>query len=460
MPETADTAERTTGTVEPRHAERARATVARVLDRLADPTAVAEDTDALAARSWAGEGAPLWVDSSLSGGFPGVSLAFSGTTARGPEHAARAHAYLARAMAVLAREPFPAGGVFDGPGSVAYATLIAHDATGGYVSALARLHDHQRRVVRATLPRPRTHEPLASNAEFETVRGLTGIGRYLLARFEGAGGEDAPEGGADELRMVLSYLVGLADGEVTRRGRGVPRWWTTAAPKIGQEDELPDGHLNLGLSHGVAGPLALLALAWSAGVRVPGQRAALESLVALLTRCAVPAGDALWWPPAYSLDRWSAGPALDAKPPRPSWCYGVPGVSRALQLAALALDRPDWHESTRRSLTGLLDTPPADWGVEDSALCHGWGGLLHLLGLLGEHVDDPRLPLVRDELAALILDRYHEEYRFGYRSAMTNVPEGADVPSFMEGAAGIALALDAYAEGRARAGWDRVLMVA
>ncbi|MET7300932.1 lanthionine synthetase C family protein [Embleya sp. NPDC005575] len=446
--------ESTIDTVVPRHADRARATVTRVLDRLADPEAVAADTNAAAAESWSGEGTPPWAELSLSSGFPGVSLAFSGTTSRGPEHTARAHAYLARAMAVLARERFPAGGVFDGPGSVAVATLVAHHATGGYVSALARLDDHQRRVVHAALPRPRTNMPLATNAEFETVRGLSGIGRYLLARVTAGG-----EAGAAELRMVLSYLVGLADGEITHRGRKVPRWWTLAAPKLGQEAELPDGHLNLGLSHGVAGPLALLSLSWRAGVQVPGHGGAIERLVALLTECAVPAGDALWWPPFRTLHEWVADPDPDAKAPRPSWCYGVPGVSRAIQLAALALDRPDWHDLTRRSLTGLLDTPIADWGIDDPALCHGWGGMLHLLGLLAEHLDDARLPCVRDELAALILAQYHDEYRFGFRTTMTDVPQGADVPAFLEGAAGVALALDAYAEGRATAGWDQALLV-
>ncbi|MFI6586238.1 lanthionine synthetase C family protein [Embleya sp. NPDC050493] len=435
---------------EPRFADRARAMVARVLERLADPAAVAADTAVLAEMSWDGDDQPLWVDLSLSSGFPGVSLAFSGSTPSGPEHAARAHAHLARAMEVLAAERFPAAGIFTGPGSVAFATLVAHRATGGYVNALARMDEHQRRVVRATLPRPRTNTPLTTNGEFEAVRGLSGVGRYLLAR----------DADGDELRMVLSYLVGLAEGEILHRGRRVPRWWTLAAPKLGQEVEMPAGHLNLGLSHGIAGPLALLALAWRAEVRVPGQRAAIEQLVALLAECAVPTGDALWWPAFRTLEQWATAPDPGAPAQRPSWCYGAPGVSRAVQLAALALDRPDWHELTRRSLTGLLDTPVADWGIDDPALCHGWGGLLHLLGLLGEHLDDARLPAVRDELAALVLAQYRDEYRFGFRSTMTRVPQGVDVPAFLEGAAGVALALDAYAEGRVVAGWDQALLVA
>ncbi|MFE7120513.1 hypothetical protein ACFU99_34305 [Streptomyces sp. NPDC057654] len=55
--------------------------------------------------------------------------------------------------------------------------------------------------------------------------------------------------------------------------------------------------------------------------------------------------------------------------------------------------------------------------------------------------------------------QFREEHRFGFRSTFTHVPQGADVPAFLEGAAGTALALDAYAEGGAVAGWDMALLV-
>ncbi len=302
---------------------------------------------------------------------------------------------------------------------------------------------------------------------------MSGIGRYLLAR-----GDTCRE----ELELILRYLTAMAEGEITYRGRKVPRWWTLAAPKMGQEVELPDGHLNLGLSHGVSGPLALLSLAWSEGVVVDGQREAIEALVALLERWAAPEreGDGgVNWPGYVTFDQWAEGPRPTPTGPRPtgqrssrqtssqqsssrqrpSWCYGAPGVSRAVQLAALALDRPDWHDLVARSVRALIADPPRAWVTDDPGLCHGWGGLLHLLGLLNEQVRDERVARVRDELAAITVEQFSEEHRFGFRSTFTHVPQGADVPAFLEGAAGTALALDAYAEGGAVAGWDMALLV-
>ncbi|GAB2917052.1 lanthionine synthetase C family protein [Streptomyces mayteni] len=399
---------------------------------------------------------PLWVDLSLSNGHPGVSLVFSGASAGGRRNAERAHGHLARGMAAAAGVDHEATGVYHGPGALAFAALIAHRATGGYRSALDRLDAYQRQLVRTRYAglAHTTDAPVHTNGEYEVVRGMTGVGRYLLAR----GRPDDPE-----LAAVLRYLVAMSRGTVPHRGHAVPRWWTRAAPLLGGEADLPDGHLNLGLSHGVAGPLALLALAWRAGVTVPGQRAAIEELMALLTEWAVKDREGVGWAGVLTLDDWLRGPSAAAPVSRrPSWCYGAPGVSRAVQLAALALDRADWHDLAHRSLLPLLATPPERWPTDDPSLCHGWAGLLHLVGLLREHLDDPRLAGLHDELAGILLSHHRDDVRFGYRATLTGVPGGADLPSFLEGAGGVALALDSYAAGGGPAplGWDMPLLVA
>ncbi|MGI5339830.1 lanthionine synthetase C family protein [Streptomyces sp. CA-181903] len=436
----------------PRHADEARAVAAQVLGRLTDPEAVEAGTGYPDLPAGPGADADdLWVALSLTNGFPAVSVAFSGATERHPAHVAHAHAHLRRSLAAVADGGHPPGGLYATTSAAAYALSIAHRATGGYRDALARLDVYHRELVRRALPRVPA-EPVASNAEFEVIRGMSGVGRHLLARGESA---------AEETRAVLEYLTAMALGGVTLRGHAVPRWWTWAAPRAGQEAELPDGHLNLGLSHGVSGPLALLSLAWRSGVAVDGQREAVEAVVGLLETWAVPDGEGLRWPPYLTLDDWAAGPGSPVPPwQRPSWCYGSPGIARAVQLAALALDRPDWHELARRALLPLLDRPVSAWGLEDAGLCHGTGGALHVLGLLREHIDDERLDAVVDELAALTIGHFREEHRFGFRTSVMNAPEGADLPGFLDGAAGTALALDAYAHGgRAHADWDMALLV-
>lgn len=436
----------------PRHADAARVVAAQVFDRLADPEATAADTR-IPGTTPVAPREPLWSDLALSSGFPGVSLAFTGRGRPGSEDAARAHAYLARAMRAMAATAHAPAGIYTGPGAVALAVLVAHRATGGYRSALDRLDDHQRRLVRRALPEVRD-TPTTTNGEFEVVRGMSGVGRYLLARRERCD---------EELGLVLTYLTRMAHGEITHRGLRVPHWWTWAAPKLGQEAEMPDGHLNLGLSHGVAGPLALLSLAWRQGAVVDGQREAIERLVGLLRRWAYEGEDTGGpvWPPHVTLDDWAAGPGGPAAPRwRPSWCYGAPGISRSIQLAGQALDRADWLRLAHRSLLPLLATDPDTWNIDNAHLCHGWSGLMHLLAVLNESIGDKRLSDLVDDMAARTLAEFRPGYRFGFRASLTQIAQGADVPAFLEGSTGTALALDAYAKGRTTTEWDMAMLLA
>ncbi|MFD7030129.1 lanthionine synthetase C family protein [Streptomyces sp. NPDC059917] len=431
--------------------ERAGEVSEQVLDRLADPAATMAATRIPAEASDDGEPEGIWAELTLGSGSPGLAIAFSGAARPGTDRTARAHGYLTLATRAAGTGETVPSGIFKGPGALAFAALLAHRATGGYVSVLQKLDAYQRGLVRTAMPAVPEDSPLPTIGHYEVVRGMTGVGRYLLARAETCGAE---------LESVLAYLVRLAQGEVEHRGHKVPRWWALDAPRIGSEAKLPDGHLNLGISHGVAGPLALLSLAWSQGVRVPGQRDAIESAAALLTRWVVRDEHGTYWPPHLSLADYLAGPDAYAVPAGwPSWCYGAPGVSRGLQLAGLALDRADWAATALGSVERMLTLPPERWGINDNALCHGWAGALHQLGRLNEHVGDPRIEAVRDGIAARLVADFDPELPFGFRFTMTRAAYGTDVSGYLDGAAGLALALDAYSVGGAPSGWDMPLLL-
>ncbi|MDG4863005.1 lanthionine synthetase C family protein, partial [Streptomyces sp. T-3] len=344
----------------------------------------------------------------------------------------------------------PPGGIFKGPGALAFAVLIAHQRTGGYVSALTRLDGYQRDLVTAVLPDVQD-APLSTIGHYEVVRGLTGVGRYLLER---------TEQGGEALEQILRYLIHLARGTVEHQGHQVPRWWALDAPRVGSEASFPGGHLNLGLSHGVAGPLTLLALAWQRGIRLPHQQEAIESIADLLRQWAVRDEHGLFWPGYLNLAQWKAGPdRYDVPASWPAWCYGTPGVSRALQLAGLALNRDDFIHLARTSTERLLTRPRDLWGINDHALCHGWAGALHQLGRLNEHFTDPAIDSLRQDIAVHLLDSYDPDAPFGYHFTMTRVPFASDVSGYLDGAAGVALALDSYATQTAASGWDMPLLL-
>jgi hypothetical protein len=386
-----------------------------------------------------------WGALSLAEGYPAMALLFAELSHRNERYRRVAHTYLSHAVAHLAQAP--PGGLYAGPVAVAFAASCAVRRPADYAKLLEPLD----RSIAAWVPRRLAAErerieagrPGTTFASYDVITGMTGVGRYLLRR--------APKA-FDALTEILHYLVALSrpcpdDG---------PPGWLVAHAADGHDK--PGAHLNLGLAHGIPGPLALLSLAWRAGIRVDGQRQAITRIAHWLLdrridRSAGPTWSALLHPADLR-----ASPDRVA-PSRAAWCYGSPGVARALQIAGQALDRPEWIAIAVESIRGIL-RQSAYLGVHDAGLCHGWAGLLHITRLIAMDANDTGLLHASTRLADRILGCYDEQAPFGFRASMAPMPETADLAGFLEGAAGVVLALLSFADGtRPATGWDAALLV-
>lgn len=184
-----------------------------------------------------------WWRQSLAHGVPGIALLHTELAVSGLRPFRRVHDWLAMA----AGSPVTTGattGLFYGAPAVAYAfARAAAVRPGAYRSATESLDAriaadaHQRvdkahsRIAAGRLPRM---------AEFDALRGLAGVGAYLLHR--------DPDGAA--LRAVLGYLVRLTHPLITN-GQSLPGWWTLTGPTGRVDAEFPGGHGNFGLAHGI-----------------------------------------------------------------------------------------------------------------------------------------------------------------------------------------------------------------
>ncbi|MFI6129487.1 lanthionine synthetase C family protein [Micromonospora sp. NPDC051141] len=196
-------------------------------------------------------------------------------------------------------------------------------------------------------------------AEYDLIRGLTGLG-VALRRL----------GDHHLLREVLDYLVRL-----TEPINDLPGWWCANGPDRHQPPP-PGGHANHGIAHGITGPLALLALTFRDGITVEHHTEAITRICRWLDTWQQHTDGATWWPQTLTLTDLHRGAPTQQQPLRPSWCYGTPGIARALQLVALAL-----HDTTRQHLaetaftTCVNDSAQTD-RLTDRTLCHGTAGLL------------------------------------------------------------------------------------
>ncbi|WP_051837511.1 lanthionine synthetase LanC family protein [Streptomyces sp. NRRL WC-3742] len=360
----------------------------------------------------------------LGAGHSGAALALAVLAGEDPALRRAAHGQLA--AAVKAPGAMRGGGLYSGAAAVAFAARTMARGPGEYRGLLDALTPRVAETAAGRVAALRAD--LAAGAglrahTFDTVSGAAGLGRLLLAL--------DPHGPA--LADLLAALVDLA----APTGEPLPRWWTAGGPGLpGADPDHPRGHVNLGLAHGIPGPLALLSLARLHDVRVPGHDEAIEALALGLTAHRLPTGG---WPMTVPVEDVESGrPPADA-PTRAAWCYGTPGAARALHLAGTALARDDWRTTAVTALAATL-ADPATWHLSGPGLCHGTAGLLRITRRMAEdaaslaaHLPALTATTTRDLTAALAV---------------------GEPATLLEGTAGAALALHP-ADGS----WDACLLL-
>ncbi|MGC5363685.1 lanthionine synthetase C family protein [Streptomyces sp. DT24] len=331
-------------------------------------------------------------------------------------------------------------GLYRGAPAVAYALHTAdhpafRSALVHLCQALAdlvekRLRDAHRRMDSGELPQMR---------EYDLISGLTGLGALLLHR----GTHPAL------LNEVLLYLVRLLQQPVTFHGEDVPGWWTSDSPSGRPDAAWPTGHGNFGMAHGVAGPIALLALSARAGHTVAGGHQVLTQCCRLLEeRTHYLANGGVAWPETITLDDWANGPAVPKRPGRPSWCYGTPGIARALQLAAIACFHTAARHLAEDALTTCASDPEQLARIDNATVCHGWAGLCLTMTRAAEHTTmgstlRHRLPSLRSRFAAHLAEH--------------PLP---DTPGLLTGADGIRLTLHTLNPTHTvSTGWETCLLL-
>ena len=295
------------------------------------------------------------------------------------------------------------------------------------VAALAhrRASQAQARIDSGTMP------PLA---EFDLIYGLTGIGAYLLRSDPGGSG----------LEHVLRYLVRLTE-PLRDDGQMLPGWWTSHDPSFKHSPGFAGGHANFGIAHGIAGPLALLALApataspWTARTRPSG-------------------GSAPGWMPGGKITAPDHGGRSGS--PAPTCAPGIrPSPARCGRAGATA--PPAWpvpssspdragetmrQDTAEHALAGCLSDPGQFARITDASMCHGWAGVFQAAWHAAR---DARTPAIANSLAHLA-SQVTEHGR----------PGAGDGTGFLVGDAGLALVLHSIACGAPPAtGWDACLLI-
>lgn len=269
----------------------------------------------------------------------------------------------------------------------------------------------------------------------DLIRGVTGAGVYLLER------------GRDTARAAqrLAEMATTTDKGTT--------WWVDPATCLPERAEAyPEGYYDVGIAHGQAGTVAFLAHAVAAGDETA--RPLLEQAAEWLLAHRLPDGTG---PGRY--------PSIVPHDDRPyfgsrlAWCYGDPGVAVALLAAGRALGDDRLLKEGYDLAVDAAGRRGEDGGVRDAPLCHGSAGLVQIFRRLHEQTGDERVAdAARHWFDVALAQRRAGEPVAGYGSIRPgNDFEYEPLAGFLEGAAGVALALHSAVTGQDN-GWDSLLL--
>ena len=432
-------------------AGRALRTAAAVADRLADPDAVRA---VVCADGNVGVFADHpWNPLGLSHGYPGTMLLFGELDRQFPDQGwdRKGRAHVLALLRELESAGFPEASLFGGGAGISLALWALSRDRSRYRPAADKLDAALLAGTERLLGEIGLLDGGSSMAAYDAIQGIAGITRYLLVMPDGS----------PVLRLALEYLVSLAR-PLEIDGRSVPAWYVPADRQFTAADQatFPHGNVNVGLSHGIAGPLAVLAIAWQLGSRVPGQQQAIQALADWLVDQQTDDGTGPVWPPRIAAEALD-GPGAVLPHLQPSWCYGVPGIARALHLAGQALGEASYSRTALAAGLAVLDRQRDRDRLEAPTVCHGKAGLLQFLLRMHDDTGNPGLRAGATELTAQLVDAFDETVPFGYQDLEQHAGSAVrlDKAGVLEGAAGVALAL-CSAGSRQPPVWDYALLLA
>ncbi|PWV48519.1 lanthionine synthetase C family protein [Nocardiopsis sp. L17-MgMaSL7] len=454
-----------------RTGERAVRAIEQVAERLADP----ERTARIAGREDNREplfGASVWAPATLSHGHPGVALLYAELSVHDERWARAAHEHVRAATELLPSSP--SSGLFGGPASVLAAVQACTQRAPGRYRTLRRklvawLCDHQQTRVQQATARRDAGEPGVAAEAYDVIKGLSGTGRILLDSAE-APDEREPDA-AKAVEATLRHLVALTR-PIRSVDRELPGWWVPNELQAVEQDRraYPDGDFNLGLAHGIAGPLALFAAAEERGHRVSGQREAVHRIVDWLLSWRLHDDSGVYWPCRVPLKEEVSGERTHAGMTRTAWCYGAPGIASALYAAGRAFGVASWRHEAVESLRVALRRDPSQWRLDGPTICHGLAGFGQVLWRIGRESGDNELQRGADSLVGRVLEHADEQNPFLFAHLVPDSARGwresapahrrLDIAGVLEGAAGVACSLLPAAGALGGDGdpvWDRCL---
>ncbi|AUN12748.1 hypothetical protein RSJ21_19760 (plasmid) [Clostridium botulinum] len=293
--------------------------------------------------------------------------------------------------------------------------------------------------------------------DYDVIQGLAGTGRYLLFF------KDDPEI-ENIIKDILKYMISLTEN-INLWGHSVPKWYITQQNQFIKSDKeiYSKGSFNFGMSHGITGPLSFMAIALINGIEIYGQKEAMEKIISTLNLFKYNLEGTIYWPGRIKFEEFITKTCSNTRQ-RASWCYGSPGIARAIFLSGKALNNEEYKNIAIKSLDSLCSLPEEFWFLDSPTFCHGYAGLLRIINCM--YIDTGLVNFKKhgDKILNKLLSFYNKDAPFGFFNIDMSDPQKSNTKKtfntcgLLDGTTGVILTILGIINPN-KTNWDSIFLI-
>ncbi|CDR66325.1 lanthionine synthetase C family protein [Staphylococcus schweitzeri] len=278
--------------------------------------------------------------------------------------------------------------LFGGLSGIAFSMDIASQNGRNYQNILNNIDDVIVNEIENKLDQI-LQEPL-NPLNYDTISGLAGIGRYLLNRIDVSGTN------VRTLKRILTYFKEIQYSQNS--------WVVPQESQFLESDKnyFTQGNINLGLAHGVLGPMSLFALCMIKGITIENHQHILKDMYKFIM-------DKKF----CSNYRWLQRYDLISERNhfnfiRNGWCYGNTGVMTTMFLIGQALQDEEIIQMSKKVMLQVINDKEEN--LISPTICHGLSSQILMLTIMNLHFELDEVSDYITELTNKLISHYKEDH--------------------------------------------------